>query len=132
MRTPACPTYSTNNTHVTLCTLTADGPAPPLPPLDRLTVDTTRLPVTQPPPFPTLSSLFFSTTQVSHIKTAASALFRYKRPYHGETRNCPNLGPRSCFFVLRCLIPVSVVERCQQPVAQICVVDTCTCKASVA
>ena len=28
--------------------------------------------------------------------------------------------------------PPSVVERCQQPVAQTCVVDTCTCKASVA
>ena len=34
--------------------------------------------------------------------------------------------------VFCCLIQVFAVVRCQQPVAQICMVDTCTCKVSVA
>ena len=44
----------------------------------------------------------------------------------------PKLRTRVGFLVAGGLIPVSVVILCQQPVAQIRVVDTCTCKASVA
>ena len=53
-------------------------------------------------------------------------------PWRNTQLHKPKPRPQVLFLVFCCLIPVSVVVRCQQPVAQICVVDTCTCKASVA
>ena len=134
VHTPACPTQITSDTHFTRNTSTDKDPAPLSPVSTALIVNAPCSPC-HATPTPTCTSFpsSSSTTHVPHDNVAAWVLPHHNRPYHVATLHCTNCSNlRSGSYVFSCLIQAFVVVRCQQPVAQILVVDTCTCKVSVA
>ena len=98
-------------------------------------VDATCCLVMQPPLLPSPFLHLSSPQHMSHTLTQQhrfyfnTTVFTMLQHSTAQTAQTQDPGRVSVFC---CLIQVFAVVRCQQPVAQICMVDTCTCKVSVA
>jgi hypothetical protein len=98
-------------------------------------VDATCCLVMQPPLLPSPFVHLSSPQHMSHTLTQQhrfyfnTTVLTMLQHSTAQTAQTQDPGRVSVFC---CLIQVFAVVRCQQPVAQICMVDTCTCKVSVA